>query len=155
MHKDFYGWQDGNVDTKYSIEYIDDPETWEKFLKANEGKYSCEPWELFQKKEYDNISEAINFFIVKATHKDTYIIHMMESVYYNGKLILENPVEISGSLYFKLGRNINDDMLQRMKASEKENARLRGTLNQYENFVKKYHAEKQFQEFCDQNNFSV
>ena len=51
MHKDFYGWQDGNVDTKYSIEYIDDPETWEKFLKANEGKYSCEPWELFQKKD--------------------------------------------------------------------------------------------------------
>ena len=28
MHKNFYGYQKGNVETLYTVEFIDDPKTW-------------------------------------------------------------------------------------------------------------------------------
>ena len=34
MHKNFYGYEKGNVETRYEIEFIDDPKTWERFLKS-------------------------------------------------------------------------------------------------------------------------
>ena len=151
MHKNFIGWQNGNVETKYIIEYIDDSNTWDKFIKASECHCSYEPWELYTKKEYDNITDAINFFIIKATHKDTFTIKMTENIYYNGKLILENPAEIHDMLYHNLGKNINDDMLNCLNKSQQELEGLYKMKALYENFIKKYHAEDSFKKYVDEN----
>ena len=152
MHKNFIGWQDGNVETKYIIEYIDDSNTWDKFIKASEkGNCNYEPWELYNKKEYDNITDAINFFITKATHKDTFTIKMTENIYYNGNLILENPAEIHDMLYHNLGKNINDDMLNCLNKSQQELEGLYKMKALYENFIKKYHAEDSFKKYVAEN----
>ena len=29
MHKNFYGYEKGNVETRYNVEFIDDPKTWD------------------------------------------------------------------------------------------------------------------------------
>ena len=151
MHKDFIGWQDGNVETKYIIEYIDDFKTWDKFVKASESHCNYEPWELYSKKEYDNITDAINFFITKTTHKDTFTIKMTENIYYNGNLILENPAEIHDMLYHNLGKNINEDMLACLNKSQRELEALHKMQVLYESFIKKYHAEDSFKNYIDEN----
>lgn len=150
MHKDFYGYQKGNVETKYIIEYIDDEKTWKKFLKANEKNSSFEPWELFTVREYDNITEAIRFFIIKGSHEGNYIIQMTENIYYNDELILENPVEFPDDLYTLMAQNINEDMRKRLIKCEKEYNSLQQLTEQYDGFIKKYHAEESFRKWKEE-----
>lgn len=144
MHKNFYGYQKGNVETKYTIEYIDDEKTWEKFLKSNKINCSYEPWELFTVREYDNIEDAIYFFTVKGTCKDTRLIQLTESVYYNGTLILENPLELPSGLFTSMAKNINEDMRERLIGISNEYENLLNTMEHYKSFIKEYHAEEQF-----------
>ena len=147
MYKNFYGYQNGNVETKYTIEYIDDEKTWEKFLKSNKINCSYEPWELFTVREYDNIEDAIYFFTVKGTHKDTRLIQLTESVYYNGTLILENPLELPSGLFYGIARNVNKDMQKRLIQISNDYENVSRLVEHYKNFLKKYHAEEQFKTY--------
>lgn len=61
MHKDFWGWSledegKGTVETKYLIESITDEKTWSKFLKT-------EDINLYTKKEYDSIENALEYYL--------------------------------------------------------------------------------------------
>ena len=85
MHKNFYGYEKGNVETRYEIEFIDDPETWKQFQKAQERNSTIEPWEVFKKKEFDNVSEAITFYILKYMLDSTYHIAMWNRFSITGK----------------------------------------------------------------------
>ena len=60
MHKNFYGYQKGNVETLYTVEYIDDQKTWEQFLDVTGSGYdgTVEPWELYKKRTYDNVRDV-------------------------------------------------------------------------------------------------
>ena len=149
MHKNFYGYQSGKVETKYIIEYIDDEKTWNKFLKVTGSGYdgTVEPWELFTAREYDNITEAIKFFIIKGTHEKTYLIQMTENIYYNEELILENPVEFADGLHTAIAENINDDLRKRLIKCSYECENLQAMTEHYRNFIQKYHAEEQFKEY--------
>ena len=147
MHKNFYGYEKGNVETHYTIEFIDDPKTWERFLKADNINNSYEPWELFTVKEYDNITDAIRFFIVKGSHEGTYLIQMMENIYYNGELILENPVEFSDDLYTAIAINVNKDIQERLVKISNAYESILQLIEHYKNFLKKYHAEEQFKTY--------
>ena len=149
MHKNFYGYQSGNVGTKYTIEYIDDEKTWNKFLKVTGSGYdgTVEPRELFTAREYDNITEAIKFFIIKGTHEKTYLIQMTENIYYNEELILENPVEFSNGLHTAIAMNVNEDLRKRLIKCSKECENLQTITKHYRNFIQKYHAEEQFKEY--------
>ena len=86
MHKNFYGYQKGNVETLYTVEFIDDPKTWKQFLSVTGNGYdgTIEPWELYKKKDFDNISEAISFYMLKYMIDSTYHIAMWEQIFYNG-----------------------------------------------------------------------
>lgn len=147
MHKNFYGYEKGNVETHYTIEFIDDPETWKQFQKAQERSSTIDPWEVFKKKDFDNISEAISFYMLKYMLDSTYHIAMWEQIFYNGEMILENPIEPENTFAYSMRTNINSDL-------EKENTRLSDErdvlikeLVLYKEFIKKYHAEESFRKW--------
>ncbi len=76
MYNGFYGWSleavgKGTVETKYQVEYIFDKKTWEKFLKT-------EDIELYSKKEYDNIENALSFYMVHLINSKCFDIKMWE-----------------------------------------------------------------------------
>ena len=152
MHKNFYGYEKENVETLYTVEYIDDPETWKQFLSVTGNGYdgTIEPWEVFKKKEFDNVSEAISFYMLKYMHDSTYHIAMWEQVFYNGEMILENPIESKNTFAYSMRTNINSDL-------EKENTRLSDErdvlikeLDLYKEFIKKYHAEESFRKWKEE-----
>ena len=149
MHKNFYGYQKGNVETLYTVEFIDDPKTWKQFLSVTGNGYdgTIEPWEVFKKKNFDNVSEAITFYMLKYMHDSTYHIAMWEQIFYNGEMILENPIEPENTFAYSMRTNINSDL-------EKENTRLSDErdvlikeLVLYKDFIKKYHAEESFRKW--------
>ena len=150
MHKNFYGYQKGNVETRYEIEFIDDPKTWEQFLKSQKCGSTIEPWEVFKKKKFDNISEAISFYMLKYMINSTYLIAMWEQIFYNGEMILENPIEPENTFAYRMRTIINSDLeKENMRLSESNEALIK-ELELYQKFLKEYHAEENFRKWKEE-----
>ena len=150
MHKNFYGYEKGNVETRYEIEFIDDPETWKQFQKAQERSSTIDPWEVFKKKYFDNISEAISFYMLKYMLDSTYHIAMWEQIFYNGEMILENPIEPENTFAYRMRTIINSDLeKENMRLSESNEALIK-ELELYQKFLKEYHAEESFRKWKEE-----
>ena len=150
MHKNFYGYENGNVETHYEIEFIDDPATWKQFQKAQERSSTIEPWEVFKKKNFDNISEAISFYMLKYMLDSTYHIAMWEQIFYNGEMILENPIEPENTFAYRMRTIINSDLeKENMRLSESNEALIK-ELELYQKFLKEYHAEENFRKWKEE-----
>ena len=133
MHKDFYGWSlenvgKGTVETKYTVEYINDKKTWDKFLRT-------EDIELFSKREYDNIAEALTFYLTWYVNENCFYIQLWEQIYVNGEMVLEEMIEPEGNTKYHLRNSIDREMCDRVYKSEmklteieKENALYKGFL---------------------------
>lgn len=108
MHENFYGWSleninAGTVETKYTVEYINDKKTWEKFDKT-------EDIELYSKREYDNISEALTFYMTWFISDQCYDIKLWEQVFVNGEMVLEQMIEPQGNVIYNMRTQIDRDM---------------------------------------------
>lgn len=147
MHKNFYGYQKGNVETRYEIEFIDDQKTWKRFLESQKVGSAIEPWEVFKKKEFDNVSEAITFYMLKYMHDSTYHIAMWEQVFYNGEMILENPIEPENTFAYRMRTIINSDLKKENERLSNGNEVLGKELEMYKEFLKEYHAEENFRKW--------
>lgn len=150
MHKNFYGYEKGNVETRYEIEFIDDPATWKQFQNAQERSSTIEPWEVFKKKDFDNISEAITFYMLKYMHDSTYHIAMWEQVFYNGEMILENPIEPENTFAYRMRTIINSNLKKENERLSNERDVLIKELDLYKEFIKKYHAEESFRKWKEE-----
>lgn len=147
MYKNFYGYEKGNVETRYNVEFIDDPKTWERFQKSQKVGSDIEPWEVFKKKDFDNISEAISFYMLKYMLDSTYHIAMLEQIFYNGEMILENPIEPESTFAYRMRTIINSDLKkENMRLSESNEALIK-ELELYQKFLKEYHAEENFRKW--------
>lgn len=146
MHKNFCGYQNGNVETIYTVEYIDDPETWEQFLSVTGNGYdgTIEPWELYKKRTYDNVSDALAFYLIRYVQENTYDIKLYEEVRLNGETILEQNIEPSATTKWYLRESVNDNLNKRNECLENENDLLEKENEEYRAFLKEYHAEETF-----------
>jgi len=116
MYKDFWGWSleninAGTVETKYTVEYINDQKTWEKFDKT-------EDIDLYSKREYDNISEAISFYLTWFISDQCYDIKLWEQVFVNGEMVLEQMIEPKSTLIDSMRWQIDKDMRNGINQSE-------------------------------------
>ena len=150
MHKNFYGYQKGNVETRYEIEFIDDQKTWKRFLESQKVGSAIEPWEVFKKKEFDNVSEAITFYMLKYMHDSIYHIAMWEQVFYNGEMILENPIEPENTFAYRMRTIINSDLKKENERLSNGNEVLGKELEMYKEFLKEYHAEENFRKWKEE-----
>lgn len=146
MHKNFYGYQKGNVETLYIVEYIDDPETWEKFLNVTDGyDGTIEPWELYKKRTYNNVTEALTFYMVRYIQENTYDVKLYEEVRVNGETVLEQNIEPLATTKWYLRETINDNINRCNERLENENDLLVKENEEYRAFLKAMNAEETFQ----------
>lgn len=146
MHKDFIGWSleninAGTVETKYTVEYVNDPKTWEKVLKTND------PWELYSKREYDNISDAITFYMTWFISDKCYFIQLWERVFVNGEMVLEQMIEPKGNVVYNMRMQIDRDMKECLNSTERQSEQLKKENDLLTAFIKRMHAEDMPQEF--------
>jgi len=116
MYEGFYGWSleniyAGTVETKYTVEYINDQNTWEKFDKT-------EDIELYSKREYDNISDAITFYLTWFVSDKCYDIKLWEQVFVNGEMVLEQSIDPNSTLIDSMRWQIDKDMRNRICQTE-------------------------------------
>ena len=147
MHKGFYGYQRGKVETRYTVEYIDDEPSWNLFLKAQRTDNDIEPWETYKKRVYDNISEAMSFFVVKYMHEGTYDIQMVEEISLDGEVILEQHIEPIPIFAYTLREVVNDGLLKQREELLKSHEADELEIGYYKRFIRHYHAEKMFKQW--------
>ena len=139
-----------NLKTVYTIEYIDTKKEWE-ILCAN--KHPA-PWELFKKKVYEDLQDAINQFIVMYSSDSIYEVKLWESIELNNEVIQERCIDgIDNFKYIvnnetKRQLNLINDKQDTLKYYEKQSETLRA-------FLKKYHAEETYKKFEDEQNNNI
>lgn len=135
MHKEFCGWSiesqgKGTVDTKYIIEYVHDAETWKQVLTSDD----C--WDLYARKEFDNASEALSFYMTWFVSDECYDIKMWEEIYVNGELILEQPIEPMNTIMYSMRTAINRDMAKQLYHAKEKANELQAENDTYAGFIK-------------------
>lgn len=134
MHKDFWGWSledegKGTVETKYLIESITDEKTWSKFLKT-------EDINLYTKKEYDSIENALEYYLCWYVNENCYDLKMWEQIYVNGEMILEQMIVPNSTCKSVMMRSIDREMKDRMNKAERITEELKHSNELYKGFLK-------------------
>ena len=134
MYKDFIGWsleniEKGTVETKYTVEYVNDKKVWDKFLRT-------EDIELFSKREYDNIAEALTFYLTWYVNENCFYIQLWEQIYVNGEMVLEEMIEPERSMKYHLRNSIDREMHDRVYKSEMKVVELEKANGLYRAFIK-------------------
>lgn len=160
MHKGFWGWSlenvnKGKVETKYIIEYVNDIKTWEKICYIDDHYSEIEPrqesWELYSKKVYDNVSDALTFYMIMLISDNCFDIKWMEQIYINDEMILEQYIEPNSTIYNRMKDIINRDMNNSINEGKRKINNLEDTLKMYKSFVKAYNSEKLFDKYIKEN----
>ena len=142
MHKDFWGWSlentgKGTVETKYIIESITDEKTWNKFLKT-------EDIDLYTKREYDNIENALEYYLCWYVNENCYDLKMWEQIYVNGEMILEQMIEPKSTCKSVMRQSVDREMKDRMNKAERITEELKHSNELYKGFIEA--MGKQFEE---------
>lgn len=135
MHKNFCGWSiesqgKGTVDTKYIIEYVHDAKTWEKVLTTDD----C--GDLYTRREFDNISEALSFYMTWFVSDKCYDIKMWEEIYVNGEMILEQFIEPTNTVMYSMRTAINRDMAEQLYDTKEKVNELQNENDTYAGFIR-------------------
>jgi len=124
-----------DIKTRYHIEFTRDQKV---FDIMDTTKFT---FDMLNKLEYDYLQDAITDYN-KLYYDDT-VLHVMlfEQILLNDEIILEQCKDMTGSSILPI------DVQKRVNRIEEDNKILTNELNLYNEFIKKYKAEKLFQEF--------
>lgn len=148
MHEGFFGWSlenvsKGTVETKYIIESITDDKTWNKFLKT-------EDLDLYTKKEYDNIENAMEYYLCWYVNENCYDIKLWEQIFVNGEMVLEQMIVPKSTCKSVVRRSVNREMKDRMEQAESKAEELERSNTLANGFIKAMgkQFEEAFKEYC-------
>jgi hypothetical protein len=133
---------------KYTIEYIDNKSDYDKL-----GKCNYERTDIYKTKTFDSMDDAITLFFTMYSRSDILDVVLFESLYINDELIQEKTIDrinYFGSIVNNITNKVNDD---NRKLTE-NNAMLETEIETYKAFIEKYHAEKTYKQFKENNIIS-
>lgn len=158
MYKHFIGWtkEPENTETKYIIEYIGDDKTWNKFCHATDNyclmSEGQREWEDFcTTREFDNISDALTFYMVALIdYGFKYWVKMWQQIYVNDEMVFEEWIEPKGSIVNLMRERIDREMKTDLRKYAIENEQLHKSNELMNGFIKKMNVEKMFNEYVKQ-----
>lgn len=131
------------VNTKYLVEYIADERDWEKVL----SEIHPAPWELYCKKSFEDIGQAISFYICRVFDNQTFDCKLFEQIELNDEIVREKYIELDNTIKYSIGTLLNKDRESKLKMQEQKISELLEELTAYQSFAKVYKIEEQFKEF--------
>lgn len=144
------------IKTRYSVEYLmasseNGRQRWELYQHANDRGSSFEPWELLDKREFEDVGEAWEFYLVRLLDEQTFVVRpIFEEILINGETVREAYIEENPTFHWNLRGWVDCEMrdeLEKLQKEEDANAEL---LSDYAEFTKKWNGERHFREFRDQ-----
>lgn len=120
-----------NISIRYDVEYITNAADWKKLC---DGKHSA-PWELYQKKSYDSLDEALTFYLVRLFDSTTFDVKLFEQIQVNGEDVREAYIEPSGPVFDGIRSAINMEMRNRLNELEARVTGQEKELAEYSGFI--------------------
>ena len=130
------------IETKYVVEYLaasseNGAQRWKLYQHAQERGSSFNPWELVDKREFDDLSAAYEFYLARLLDEQTFVVHpIFEQIEVNGTLARESTIEENPTFLWNLRGWIDREMrgeLDKLRKEEKSSAEL---LADYAEFFK-------------------
>lgn len=135
--------------TKYTVEYIDDLET---FKKVWGGKHPA-PWTLWKEKEFFDVCEAVTYYLLHCVADDFCDIKISEEIIVDGEVQREEYLEFEPTFGWYLSEAVNRNRQERIDQLEKRCQELNKYLEEYNAFFKVHPAlERFFKDFKEHSN---
>ena len=108
---------------------------------------------LYTKKEYDSIENALEYYLCWYVNENCYDLKMWEQIYVNGEMVLKQMIEPKSTCKSVMRHSIDREMKDRMKQAERKAEELEHSNELYKGFLKVMgkQFEEMFKEYCINN----
>ncbi len=140
-------YKDENINLKqtYTIEYIDNKQDFERLNSHPE------PWELYKKKEFTDLSEAMDLFVHYYAWESILDVKLWEDISLNDEIIQTRC--INSIFNFEAIADKVSQEIRRKDAETQANIKFyQDELLCMDAFIKKCKAEKIYREFKEEHN---
>lgn len=136
---------DKKVKTKYTAEFVTDKKNYAYIIggRYNDG----EPWEKYQKKEFDALDNALEFYMRGLVDESFLDIKLFEQIFVDGVCQRESFIEPPNTLRFYLRTTVNKELEKEIRSLREKNERLNATGELMREFVRMYHVEDRLDAF--------
>lgn len=142
-------WQNDsvNLSTLYTVEYITNASDWKKVC---DGKHPA-PWELYQKKSYDSLDEALTFYLIQLFSSKTFDVKLFEQIQVNGVDVREAYIDPSDQVFDGIRSAIDMEMRNRLNDLETRVASQEKELAEYYSFISTCKLSHSFNRYREAN----
>lgn len=99
-----------DLETKISVEYVFDP----RVISTLEADNHPAPWELYEVKEFDNLDEAVAFFLPLWFNPKCYDPKMFIQTLLNGDVVQESYLELANTVPWTISNLVDKDRQERL-----------------------------------------
>ena len=150
MKNSYLYWQKEGIkcDIKYEMEYVDDKKVWDSICMGDCGMNGKpEAWELYKKKEYDNMGEAMCAFVYYYLNDKIYDCKLWQRVYVDNEMIREDYVEPDSTFFYSLTQLVNRILSDKYYKNNSVIKQIESELKNYKDFIKRVHQEDLFNQY--------
>lgn len=141
---------DKKIETKYTAEFVTDKKDYAYIIggRCNDG----EPWEKYQKKEFDDLDKALEFYMRGLVDDSFLDIKLFEQIFVDGVCQRESFIEPPNTLRFYLRTTVNKELEKEIRSLREKNERLNEVGELMREFVCMYHMEDRLNEFIKEKS---
>lgn len=138
------------IETRYTVEFLaswsdDGPQRWKHY------QCSWEPWELVDKRVFDDVGAAWEFYLWRLLDKNTYMVNpIFEEIMVDGVTVRESHIEESPTFQHTLHDCVNREMRRELDTMQRAESDTAALLADYMEFMEKYNAGHMFREFQEE-----
>ena len=150
MKNSYINWQKEGIkcEIKYEMEYVNDKKVWDSICKGDCGMNGKpEAWELYKKKEYDNMGEAMCAFVYYYLNDKIYDCKLWQRVYVDDEMIREDYVEPDSTFFYSLTQFVNKILSDKYYKNNNAINEKNLIIENYETFIKGMNLEDLFKQY--------
>lgn len=121
-----------NLETKCSVEYVFDP----RVIAKLEAETHPAPWELYEVKEFDNLDDAVSFFLPLYFNPKCYDPKLFIQILMDGEVIQESYLEINPTTTWTISNLIDRDRQKRLERQSETIESQEAVINEYKKLTK-------------------
>lgn len=143
--------EEGKIRKRFVLEYCDDPKKFERLGKVGVEIDDVYERIIFEEKDTDRFrsfeSIAYERYLFYLFNPNILDVKMWEEIYENGTEIQERFIAMPATFRHEFGKFVARDVMENRDALRKANEELNKVIDTYKGFIKKYNAEKSYEEY--------
>lgn len=103
-----------DLKTRITVEYVVDP----RIIRELEADTHPAPWELYEKREFDNLDDAVSFFLPLYFNDTVYDPKFFVEILLDGETVQESYLELNSTTPWTISRLVDADRQKRLDTME-------------------------------------